>query len=161
MAKANQISLTLSPADLQAVEDALNVLESKVPFLISLTKAEKKALKIMGDKSQPLAEKALEIAKANTALAPAYTDLAEMERDLASWKALRPSAARMYALCDRFDDTMASLGSDAVRAALDIYAQVQKAADRNVTGAKSALDTLKPFFERARQKETLPAAQVN
>jgi hypothetical protein len=158
MAKANQISLTLNPADVQAVNDALDVLESKVPFLINLTKDEKKALKIMGDKSQPLAEQALEIAKANPALAPGFTDLAEMERDLATWKALRPAANRVVSLCDRFEDTMASLGSDALRAALDIYAHIQKAADRNVSGAKSALESLKPFFERARQKETTIAS---
>lgn len=153
MPKANQISLTLSTEDAQAVANALTVLESKVPFLINLTKAEKKALKIMGDKSQPLVEKALEIAKANPAMAPGFTDIAEMERDFSTWKTLRPIANRILSLADQFDDTMAALGSDALRATLDIYAHVQMAADRNITGANAALDQLKPFFERAKQKE--------
>ena len=60
------------------------------------------------------------------------------------------------ALADRFDDTMAVLGSDALRAALDIYAQLPKAADRNIPGANSAVEILKPFFEKAKQKPAAP-----
>lgn len=152
MPKANQISLTLSADDIKAVNDALNVLESKVSFLIDLTKDEKKALKIMGDKTQAFVEQSLQIVKNNAALAPNFVDVEEMQRDLDAWKTLWPTATRVLALADRFDDTMAALGSDAYRAALDIYAQLPKAADRNVAGAKSAHDMLKPFFEKAGQK---------
>ncbi|MBK7938080.1 MAG: hypothetical protein IPJ82_13745 [Lewinellaceae bacterium] len=154
MPKANQISLTLSAEEIKAVSDALQVLESKVPFLIDLTRDEKKALKIMGDKTQAFVEQSLEIVKNNAALVPNFVDIGEMERDLGAWKALWPTATRVLALADRFDDTMAALGSDAYRAALDIYAQLPKAADRNVAGAKTAHELLKPFFEKARQKDS-------
>ena len=153
MPKANQISLTLSADEIKAVSDALDVLESKVPFLINLTRDEKKALKIMGDKTQPFVEQSLQIGKNNAALVPGFVDIDEMERDFGAWKTLWPTASRVLALADRFDDTLAALGSDAYRAALDIYVQLPKAADRNVAGAKTAHDLLKPFFERSRQKD--------
>ena len=153
MPKANQISLTLSTDEIKSINDALTVLESKVPFLIDLTKSEKKALKIMGDRSQPFVEQSLLIVKNNTELVPSYVDVPEMERDLSTWNVLRPTALKLIALADRFDDTLALLGSDAYRAALDIYAQLPKAADRNVQGANSALAALRPFFEKAKQKE--------
>ena len=156
MPKANQISLTLSADDIKTINDALTLLENKAPFLIDLTKTEKKALKIMGDKSQPFVEQSLAIVKDNQALAPNFVDIAEMERDLSTWKMLWPTYIRVLALADRFDDTMAALGSDALRAAYDIYAQLPKAADRNVPGANNAVDQLKPFFEKVKQKSTSP-----
>jgi hypothetical protein len=39
---------------------------------------------------------------------------------------------------------------------LDIYAQLPKAADRNIPGANSAVEILKPFFEKAKQKSPAP-----
>jgi hypothetical protein len=158
MPKANQISLTLSADEVKSITDALDVLESKVPFLIDLTRDEKKALKIMGDKSEPFVEQSLLIAKNNQALVPNYVDIPEMDRDLVTWKNLRPAALRLIALADRFDDTMAALGSDAYRAALDIYSNLSKAADRNIPGANSAVDVLKPFFEKTKQKEVSPSS---
>lgn len=161
MPKANQISLTLSADDIKAINDALTVLENKVPFLIDLTKSEKRALKIMGDKSQPFVEQSLAIVKDNMALAPNFVDVPEMERDLTTWKALWPTATRVISLADRFDDTMAALGSDAYRAALDIYSHLPKAADRNVQGANTAHEILKPFFEKARQKDQINSQTVS
>ena len=159
MPKANQISLTLSTDEIKSINDALTVLESKVPFLIDLTKSEKKALKIMGDRSQPFVEQSLLIVKDNEALAPNFVSVEEMERDLNTWKVLWPTVTRVLALADRFDDTMSALGSDALRAAFDIYAHLSQAANRNVPGANNALEILKPFFEKTKQKESPPTSE--
>ncbi len=158
MAKANQISIDIAPDKLVAIGKAIADIKTAADFLQSLTAKEKKALKHMAGKSADFVEKTLEIGKNNPKMVPAFTDLEEAARDFAGWKALRPHQTEISSISVQFEDTMAALGSDAYRAALDIYATIQLAAGRNVAGAKSLLDELSPFFEKTRQSDPPPSA---
>jgi len=63
----NRISANLSPADRQAVLDAVNAIRAKLPFLIDLTTEERRFLPKMGDKSRDFITQALAVAEQNLA----------------------------------------------------------------------------------------------
>ena len=48
----NQISASLTPANRQAVMDAIATIKDKLPFLVDLTTEERRTLPKMGDKSR-------------------------------------------------------------------------------------------------------------
>jgi hypothetical protein len=79
----NRISLAIPEADLQAVRDALQVLQDKLlPHLLTLAPEERRELPKMGDKTVALVRKAANYARADGSLRPSYLDLEEMERDI-------------------------------------------------------------------------------
>ncbi len=159
MGTANQISLDLAPEQMAPITQAVDDVQRNSDFLVSLTKKEKKALKIMANKSQSFVEKALEVGRNNPIMVPQFTNIERATKNVGSWKLLRSVNSDLMSLSSQYDDTMAAAGSDAYRAALDIYSYIQNAAKRNVPGAKPLLEELKPYFERSKQPDdTLPPA---
>jgi hypothetical protein len=76
----NNLSAALSAADVQAVKTAITTIRNKLPFLISLTKEERRKLFKMGDKSLAFVQNSLLAAKNNSDILPARFDVDEFER---------------------------------------------------------------------------------
>lgn len=150
------VSLQFAPADLDAVDSALAVLEAKLEALVTLTAAERRKAIKMGDKSEVFCRQTELVLRQNPGIVPSNFDLAGLQEDLTALDALRPRLQRLRALTDRADDTELALVSDILSASLDGYALAK------VGGKGTALDTLKEAMQtrlsRKPRKPGTPAA---
>ena len=147
------VSIQFAPADLDAVDSALAVLEAKLEALVTLTAAERRKAIKMGDKSEVFCRQTELVLRQNPDIVPSSFDLAGLQQDFAAIDALRPRLQRLRAITDRADDTEIALGSDIISAALDGYALAK------VGGKGTALDTLKAAMQtRLSRKPRKPAA---
>ena len=146
------VAIEFSPADLDAIDGALAVLEAKLDRLIVLTPEQRhKALK-MGDKSEVFCRQTEMVLRQNPGMVPGDFSLEEYRLDLAALDALRPRLQRLRTLTDRADDTELALGSDILSASLDGYALTK------VFGKGTSLDTLKAAMKtRLARKPRKPA----
>ena len=133
----NLISLTLSDADLAAIDGALATLEEKLVPLISLQPDEIRALAKMGDKSEAFCRQTLTILEQNPQVVPPSLNVVEALADLRAVDHLRPRMARLERLSKRADDTVIALGSDILTAALGAYALLR------VSGKGQGLESLR------------------
>lgn len=152
----NLISLTLSEADLTAIDGALATLEEKLASMISLQPDEVRALAKMGDKSEAFCRQTLTILEQNPQVVPPSLNLPEALNDLRAVDLLRPRLARLERLSKRADDTVIALGSDILTAALEGYALLR------VSGKGQGLESLRQglsarFAKSRRQSEPEPA----
>ncbi|MBW4422814.1 MAG: hypothetical protein KME13_27160 [Myxacorys californica WJT36-NPBG1] len=117
----NRISATLSATDQLAVMNAIATIKEKLPFLLSLTMEERKALPKMGDKNQTFVGKALEVATQNPDFLPRSFDLDEMRRDVELFEEMYPIIMAITQLQSMIDDTYLTVGSEAYTSALQVY----------------------------------------
>ena len=115
----NLISLTLSDAQLQAVDQALSDLEAQLTGLVAMTSAQRRKLARMGDKSEAFCRQTLSMLSQNPQVVPATLNVADAVSDLQALDRLRPRLQRITQLAERASDTEIALGSDVMRCALD------------------------------------------
>jgi len=160
MAKDNLVSIQIPAEDQDAIRAALTVLDEKLqPFLIALTKEEKKGLPKMRDKSIPFVEKAVEYAEGNPSLVPGFLDVNEMKTDFRAVTLLTEFFRLVEKLYQTLDDTILLSGSEAYKAALNFYKTVKQAAKSGIPGAQVIYDDLKQRFERSKAAVTPPTEE--
>jgi hypothetical protein len=143
----NRISLAISEADLQAVRDALQVLQDKLlPHLLTLAPEERRELPKMGDKTVAFVRKAADYARADGSLRPSYLDLEEMERDIQAVDDLSTLQRPLAQLVTGLEDSMLAAGSEAYGAALAYYQAIKGAARARVQGAEAIANDLGQRF---------------
>ena len=108
------ISAQVSDKAMQAVKDALATIETNLPFLISLTEGERKALFKAGPKRLSFVENALTAAQDNPDILPKSFDTAEFESDVELFAALTEINTLMAQLASKIDDTRMAVGSEAI-----------------------------------------------
>ena len=133
----NLISLSLSPADEAALDEALTTLERIFAPFISLTPAQARSLTKMGDKSEPFCRQTVMVLEQNQGTVPPGFDFSEMKRDLATWNTLQPRLLRLRELLAKGEDTSMALGSDVITAALEGYTLMK------LFGKSEGLETLR------------------
>lgn len=117
----NLVSGALSDADLQDIHQAIERLRERMPFLIDLSTDEKRALALLGDKSEGFVRKTREIANANPQILPGAFDLAELNADLELHDRMKGIRTRLVQLLELVDDTTVGLGADILQDALAVY----------------------------------------
>ena len=137
----NLVSIEFSPAELDAIDGALAVLEAKLDRLIVLSPEQRHQALKMGDKSEPFCRQTVMVLRQNPGMVPGDFSLEEYRLDLAALDALRPRLQRLRTLTDRADDTELALGSDIMSAALDGYRFAK------IAGKGTALDSLKEAMQ--------------
>ena len=148
----NLVSLTLTDAQLTAVDQALSDLEAQLVDLVALTAPQRRKLTRMGDKSEAFCRQTLSVLAQNPQVVPPSLKLGDSLGDLVALDALRPRLQRLQRLAERANDTEAMLGSDVMRCALDGYALL-KVSGRNqgLEGLRKELGTR--FAKSARVAE--------
>lgn len=151
----NLINLTLSDAQLDAVDQALTDLETQLVELVAMNAAQRRKLARMGDKSEAFCRQTLSVLTQNPQVVPPSIRLAEAQADLVALDRLRPRLQRLQRLAERGADSETALGSDIMRCALDGYALL-KVAGRNqgLEGLRKELGTR--FAKTARSAEEKP-----
>jgi hypothetical protein len=155
MAKTNKVSISIKPADMTAMLEAVTLLKSKLPFLLVLLPQERKTLTKMGDKSVAFVTKALEYAATNPDLVPAFLDVAEFDKDIKVITELLKIVRPLEQLQIQLEDTLMQAGVEANEAALFFYNNSKVAAKAGVPGAEPIYLDLKERFP-GKQKKNKP-----
>ena len=150
------IDATLSAADAQVVKDALATIVTKLPFLVTLTNEERKALFKTGSNRLSLVEDAANTVQNFPDILPASFDKAGFLRDFDLFKALTEIKLQFDSVASQIDDTCLALGSETGQQSLQVYKYGQTAAN-NTPGIKPVIDKLGTHF--ARTSKAKPAAK--
>jgi hypothetical protein len=149
------IDAVISPAELQAVRDAFATINQKLPFLVTLTAAERRTVFKAGPDSLSFVENAQVAAKNNPDILPASFDNAGFQKDVDLFAALTELNSLAASIASQIDDTRMAVGSEAMQEAGQIYKYVQAAA-KTTPGLKTVADQLGERFKRAGKKTKSP-----
>lgn len=125
------ISASLSEADIESIKDALNTIQETLPFLVNLTNDERRRLLKMGDKSLAFVSNSVTAAQSNRDILPASFDVEEFARDYQLAIALSDVLIQLRQLAEQVDDTLMAVGSEAMTSSLSVYDYVKTAAKRS------------------------------
>ncbi len=142
----NNLSITIPQADVDAIKTAFATINSKLPFLISLTNEERKKLLKMGPKSIDFVQVGFRAANNNTNVLPASFSIPEFAKDVNGYVPLSEILLLTNSLAEKLNDTSMALGSEAMKQALDVYDYIKTAAKRT-PGLKSVADELGQRFK--------------
>lgn len=146
MPNDNRISAEVTAANKTAILTKINEISALLPFLINLTKEERRDLPKLGPASLGFDEQCASYMSSAPNLVPPFVDPAEVNKD----RALRISMADIWRelrkLCEKVDDTLLLVGNEIWMADLSFYHTVKQAARRGVGGADTILDDLKARF---------------
>lgn len=146
MAQHNQVSVTLSAADLAEIQQSVQTLQQRLIFLVNLTPEERQAHARLGDKSLAFVEKSLEYAKENPQYVPPFLNVNEFERDMTLISQLRSILRPLGILLEGIDDTIMLAGSESYSAALLFYQSIKMAKTMNFAGTDSIYEELAKRF---------------
>ena len=118
----NPINGTLAPADQDAILAAIGTIKQKLPFLIDLSKGQRKGMSRLGNKTHSFVKKALNVAAQNSGVLPATFDVNQMRSHTQLFEDLTPIKLAIDQLKKQLDDTVTGAGNQAYTAALDVYA---------------------------------------
>nr|WP_322714946.1 hypothetical protein [Nostoc sp. ChiSLP03a]MDZ8216232.1 hypothetical protein [Nostoc sp. ChiSLP03a] len=151
------IAATLSPQDIQEIKAALQTVQRKMPFLITLSTEERRKLVKMGDKSLAFVNNSITAAQSNREILPATFDVEELVQDYQLAAALTELLISMQQLTEQVDDTLMAVGSEAMTSSLTVYDYV-KTASKKTPGLKIVAEQLGERFKAIKGRPTKAAS---
>lgn len=145
------ITATLKEADIQEIKAALETIQQKLPFLITLSVEERRKLYKMGDKSLTFVNNSLTAAQSNRDILPASFDLEEFLRDYQLAATLTELLLGLRQVTEQVDDTLMAVGSEAMTSSLTVYDYVKTAA-KKTPGLKTLAEQLGERFKAIKTK---------
>ncbi|MEH1937744.1 MAG: hypothetical protein V7L14_29375 [Nostoc sp.] len=140
------IAAALTPQDIQEIKVALQTVQKKLPFLITLSTQERRKLVKMGDKSLAFVNNSVTAAQSNREILPATFDVEELVRDYQLATALTELLISMQQITEQVDDTLMAVGSEAMTSSLTLYDYV-KTASKKTPGLKTIAEQLGERFK--------------
>ncbi|BAY75973.1 hypothetical protein NIES25_24220 [Nostoc linckia NIES-25] len=151
------ITGSLSAADIQEIRAALATIQAKLPFLVTLSVEERRKLFKMGDKSLAFVNNSLTAAQTNREILPASFDVEEFVRDYQLAVTLTELLIGLRQLTEQVDDTLMAVGSEAMGSSLTVYDYVKTAA-KKTPGLKSIAQQLGDRFKAMKSKPAKAAS---
>ncbi len=147
MALDNLISIEFTPAELEDIRHALdiikNILSGKV---INLTPEERKRYARVSYEMLPWVEKCKGYMESSPALVPAYINKTEFDKDMKARADLVPSYTTTRSVFESMDDTLMLLGNDIYQSCIAFYKAVKAASLANVPGSTTIYQDLAQQF---------------
>ncbi|AUB39497.1 Methyl-accepting chemotaxis protein [Nostoc flagelliforme CCNUN1] len=151
------IAAALSPQDIQEIKAALQTVQKKLPFLITLSTEERRKLVKMGDKSLAFVNNSVTAAQSNREILPATFEVEELVRDYQLATALTELLISVQQLAEQVDDTLMAVGSEAMTSSLTVYDYV-KTASKKTPGLKTVAEQLGERFKAIKGRPTKAAS---
>lgn len=148
----NRISAQLAPDALQETKNNIQQIRNNLPFLISLTKEERKNKQNMGQGGVGYSKAALKAAQTHPEILPVKFQTAEFEKDVLLYEQLQTLLADLSTLCQNIDDTVLLLGQEMMEQSNDVYATIKLAAKRE-NKYKPTADDMSIFYKRKSMKK--------
>lgn len=149
------IDASVSAADLQAIRDAFALIVSKLPFLVSLTGAERKATFKAGPDSLSFLTNAATAVEGNPNIFPPSFDRDGFLKDVELFAVLTELSLLADSISSRIDDTRVAVGGEAMQAGSQAYKYVNTAA-KTTPGLKPVAELLGDRFKKAGKKKEPP-----
>ena len=143
----NQVSAVLTEQDLDDVVGMIADIKKRMPFLVTLTNAEKNRLPKFGDKSLAFARKTLALAQKHDDFLPRSFSVEEMEKDVNLYVSLFSIIQPLSILVEKVSDTFRQVGAEAYNAALIVYNSA-KQTGKKTGGLDSVMDEISKRFAR-------------
>jgi hypothetical protein len=131
MARTNKISGVFTDADKVAVITKINETKALMPFLITLTEADRKKLRGIGNKNLSYVQKCLEGAIAFPDELKKNFDTAEFKKDVELFNNIIGAYVACAALLEMIDDSMKAAGIDAMGSSSEVYDSLKSSAKNN------------------------------
>jgi hypothetical protein len=151
MPSQNLISASLAAETKTKILQALAEIKNKLDFRVSLQPDEIKGLYKAGNGYVPFIEKAYNTVIDHPDIMPNVFNAAEFTKDYMLAKDLVPIINQINELADSLKTTYTAANSDALAAALEVYASVKQNRDK-VPGLNVIADEMAVFFKRPRKK---------
>jgi hypothetical protein len=143
-----KITAQIAPADVTAIKAAFALIQKTLPFLLTLTDIERKALRKVGPERLSFVVDAAQVAANNPTILPASFDAAGFQAAVALLTALNELNILAAQLASQIDDTHMDVGVQALAGASDVYGYVQAAA-KKTPGLKPAAAQLGQLYAKA------------
>jgi hypothetical protein len=147
------ISAVMTQADVDAVKAAYATINAKMPFLVALTKEERKSMFKLGPKSVDFAADAQLAATNFPGILPNSFSVAEYNKDTNLFKNLTEIKMLSDSTAERINDTYTAVGNESMRGSLLIYKYVDTAKDA-IAGLKTVYLKLKERFKNQGKKKS-------
>jgi hypothetical protein len=151
MPSQNLISATISPETKADIMQKLAEIRSNLHFLLTLQPDEIQGLMKAGNTYAPFIEKAYNAINAHPQIMAGVFDIEEFKRDYTLAKDLTTIKNHVEQLADGLNNTLIAANSDAMEAALEVYANVKQNRDK-VPGLNVVAEEMAEFFKRVRKK---------
>ena len=113
--------ITLTPQDLERLEDAISTIREVLPFLVGLTPAERQGMTKIGMRAQTFTEKAFSAAEQHPELVPGQIDMTVAQGQLTLFVTLNRILRPLTELRERVYCTQMLAGSEAYATARLVY----------------------------------------
>ncbi|MFY8127552.1 MAG: hypothetical protein ACOVMM_04185 [Chitinophagaceae bacterium] len=153
----NKVSINITAADDAAIVAAINTLVSKLqPYLSTLTDEERKGGLKMGARDVSFIQKADAYGAQYSTQIPAFISLPNLKEDVGAINKLNEYLRPLATLQRSVEDTIMLAGSEAMEAALLVYAAIKTCAANNIDGAPEAANDMKERFPGKPRKVAVP-----
>lgn len=140
MPNDNQVSATLTDANITDILTHLTAIETLLPFLISRAAGDNNVM--LGEKSVGFDEKCAAYMASNSQFIPGYVNPAEVLKDRALRTQFNKFLPRLGLLAAKAQDTYDVVGNEMMMADLAYYNSTGDAAKRGITSAGDIHDDL-------------------
>lgn len=141
------LNVSVSTADAQAVRDAFAAVLNKLSFLVNLTLAERKATFKTGPDSLSFVQNALNAAQTNPTILPASFSTTEFNNDVELYTLLTELGTLAASVASQIDDTRVAVGGEAMQQAKLVYSYVKTGA-KVTPGLRPVAEQLAERFKR-------------
>ena len=145
----NNLDVTLTTEQSAGVTAAVAALYTAMPFLVSLTNADRRRLTKLGDKSEAFVRQAHQIVRDHEDVLPAGINLDQMDRDAAIRDLLLPVHQQLTQILTMVNDTITVAGSDLMKASHIVYRALKSHGEE--AGLRLVRDELGRRFARVPQ----------
>jgi hypothetical protein len=145
------INTILSDTDLQEIQQAIDLIQNKLSFRVTLTLDERKRLYKMGDKRLAFVQNSLNAAQNNRNILPASFDIDGFSNDCRLASNLTELLMRLNQLTEQVDDTLMAVGCEAMSSSLTVYDYVKTAA-KKTPGLKAIAEQLGTLFKAIKNR---------
>jgi hypothetical protein len=149
------IDAEVSASDLQKIKDAFAAILEKLPFLVSLTGAERRATFKAGPDSLSFLMNAATAVRDNPDIFPPSFDREGFLKDVALFAQLTELGAQADSITSRIDDTRVAVGGEAMQGGSLVYKYVTTAA-KTTAGLKPLAEQLGDRFKKLGKKKEPP-----
>ena len=156
MASQNLVSATLSPETKAEITARIAEIRSRLKFLVTLDASEIMSLVKVGNGFAPFLDKAYGVVTTHPDILPGVFDVNEFKKDYQLSQDLSAIVSQVNELAESLNNTFTAVSSDAMTAALDVYAAVRQNASR-VPGLNVVHAEMHEFFKRTKPKTTITA----
>lgn len=160
MPNQNLISTTLATELKEKIEQQLTDIKSQLSFLLALQPGDIQGLFKAGNSYYPFIDRAYETIAKHPEIFPNSFNIEEFKKDYNLSKNLTPIVNQIKELAESLEKTLTAVNSDALAAALDVYAAVKQNRDK-VSGLNVVANEMAVFFQRTRTRTVTTAQPAN